>query len=139
MDESALRCYIDENGVNVINAWLLQLDDELRGQVFGVLQVLGYATMKQWAGSLYKGLEKRRDSKCYGLGEIRIEGKRESNGDKYCIRILGFVGPKDTDFTMLYPFDKEIDDHYGDPCDEATDRKASVEQNWKRSLEYELP
>lgn len=110
----------------------------MRGDLVAMLGYLRSVPCEHWPEGVYKELGDKPASRCAGLAEIILDGKLD-NGRKYSCRILGFAGPRETDFTMLYPFDKGIAAQYETPCQIAQDRKADVQQNWNRAPECDLP
>jgi hypothetical protein len=102
-----------------------------------MIEYMRSVARNHWPEGMYKELEDRAGSQCAGLTEIILNGKL-GNGRKYYCRVLGFFGPRISDFTMLYPFDKGIDAQYEIPCRLDQNRKADVQQNWNRASECAL-
>jgi hypothetical protein len=135
MEALSARCYLCEDTGDVIRTWyeaqnaIVQTAFE---QALSLLEGLPRGQLPPW---LYKPLTKRAGSDCSGLHELLFEGENE-DGSKFCCRVIGFEGPHDDAFTMLFAFDKETDgDQYDAPCGTALERMNHVKQNWAKSGE----
>ena len=132
MDMGEFRGYISADGTDVVRTWLDQQTGTVRGAVSAILETLGSLNRNRWPKDYFKTLTKRAASDCVGLDEIIAI----VDGAHY--RILGFEGPADGDFTMLYPFNKQIDARYKVPCEEANNRKAEISRDWTRAKKWTL-
>ena len=124
------RCCIFPDGRNVIREWYDVRAAEVQGKMVGTPIAFENFSRSRWPENLFKPLDRRAGTNCVGLDELRVNS----------IRILGFGGPRtDDDFTMLYAFDKNQDKRYRVSCEEARRRKEEVQNDWRRSEEFEYP
>jgi hypothetical protein len=120
-----LKCYAELNETDVISPWYGSIQDEAKAELDGVLEILSSLSPQRWPLSCAKELSDRTASECSGLHEVLLDGPG------YCYRIIGFLGPGAGEFTMLYPFDKQIDAGYGLPCKIAQERMKNVRKDWR--------
>lgn len=142
MDGTRLKCYVSQDDGDPVCDWWGGLDVEVRGAFTQIRELLEAQPVKHWPARYFKELKDGSDGNGDGLGEIRIgpdpgEGKRKKEG--YCHRIIGFEGPRDSEFTMVYAFDKNVDPKYETPCQKAQERKSDVGANWRLSRECQFP
>jgi hypothetical protein len=84
------RCYLSPSGRNAIDEWYARLSDEVQGAVDVALEFLAQRPRDQWRRPEFDLLS----GKMKGLGEIRLKVDKQ-------YRILGFFGPRPSEFTML--------------------------------------
>ena len=136
MDDTVIKCYLSVDGVNLVRQWWKSQETTIRTDLLTLLDWLQLPRL-QWPTGWCKSLEDRPESQCAGLEEIILDGKR-GNGRKYYCRIIGFWGPGASDFTMLHAFEKSGDPSYETPCNEAQERRGTVQQDWSRADECDF-
>jgi hypothetical protein len=134
MEFLSLKCYIADDGSDVVRTWWDAQSSPLRSAFAVAIGQVEDIPRNRLPRDLFKPGEKRKASDCQGLHQIRFDGKHE-NGTKFCVRVLGFLGPGRNEFTMLFPFDKELDDQYEAPCKTAKERMADVKADWTRAID----
>ena len=107
--------------------WYEAQSEEVQGAFSGTLEMMRFHSLYSLSEEVLKELEDRAESKCAGLFEIFVEDKECD--PPFCHRILGTIGPKRDDFTMLFPFDKQVNASYEAPCASAQERKKQVITN----------
>jgi hypothetical protein len=136
MDVTTLRAYILADDGDVIHHWFAQVGDierpGIKGEFDGMLEVLRQQPCARWG--VLKELTDKTGSKCAGLDEIKFDGGE----GEFHYRILGYRGPRETDFTMLYVFRKDDDEKYEIPCQIAQERKKDVELDHRRAADLPL-
>jgi hypothetical protein len=126
----AFRCY--ESKSHGIHRWLANQLPEIQAEVSGALELLqaerefsGICSVKPLRG------------KCKGLTEIKVDfplGKAAIH-----IRILGYEGPRNGEFTLLLLFIKKGGPDYGPACRSAHNRKRGVEKDERRTQPCRFP
>ena len=134
MDKMRIRCYVSSEGKDCVCNWYASVDEDVQAAFQIILTACQDLQFNQWPETLFKKLKDRPGSKCRGLGEIILN---DIDANKYCFRILGFNGPGETDFTMLYVFNKSIFRRYKKPCQIAQGFKKDVELDWNHSVTCE--
>ena len=127
MAQLSLKCYILDDGTDPIRCWYEGQSQAVRGLFEGTLDIMRSISLHRIDEGVLKQLQDRPESKCGGLYEILVE-KKDAD-PPICHRILGVVGPRPDDFTMLHPFDKQVDASYESPCGIAQERKKQVSAN----------
>ena len=119
------RCYA-VGGVGSYNGWYASLSVRVRTEIDNVLDIL--AATRNWPEELGKELR----GACDGLAEIIVEvpGTDETT-DNY--RLLGFFGPEQMEFTLLFGFKKENNSDYGAACRSALTRREGVVRDGRRA------
>jgi hypothetical protein len=123
----SLKCYILDDGTDPIGAWFNALSSDAQGCFFGALEMLRSISIARLPENTLKELGDRAGSKCHGIFEVLVENR--SAQPPYCHRVLGFIGPKSSEFTMVVSFDKNVDPDYEGPCGSAQERKRQVMTN----------
>jgi Phage derived protein Gp49-like (DUF891) len=125
------RCYTDPQGRDVIREWYNARDEPIQGAFLAIIESLQRNSRASLNTTIFKKLEKRHASKCVGFHEIRID----HNGHHY--RIIGVLDA--SEFTMLWPFYKNISPRYTVPCQESTKRKLEISLDRRRANECTFP
>lgn len=127
MASVSLKCYILDDGTDPIGQWYEGQSQAVRGLFEGTLEIMRTISPGRLGEGVFKKLGDRPESKCAGIFEILVENKKAQ--PPICYRVLGTIGPKPNDFTLLHPFDKQIDANYDEPCKIAQERKKQVAAN----------
>lgn len=115
------KCYCrgsnGATGIDVINEWYDQQDEEVQGQIDGVFEFLGHRPNHEWKRPVF---DKLAGDICGDLHEIRIKA---ASGQ---YRILGNFGAERNEFTLYIAFHKQRDSSTNAACKVAQGRKKEV-------------
>ena len=127
MAEWTFLDYLDERGTNPVQEWLHdKISVPVKAKAKIDRHLLQLAGTKLWVRPLASNLDGYP-----GIVEIRV---RWANIQ---YRILGFRGPMDRQFTLLYPALEQGDEFV--PANAPTiaeDRMAIVKRDWSRTVEH---
>jgi hypothetical protein len=125
------RCYIDPAGRDAIREWYDARDETIQGVFLGIIENLQRKNRATLNENIFKELQKRHASKCVGFHEIRIDH------DAHHYRIIGFL--EANDFTMLWPFYKNVSPRYTVPCQESNKRRLEISRDRSRAKDCTFP
>jgi hypothetical protein len=112
--------------------WYREQDPAIRADFAGILLQLEGNHRARNNKEIFKRLEKHNSSKsCEGFHELRVIYNHEQH------RIIGHL--EDDTFTMLVPFPKTDGIKYKYPCDQAAIRKEEIDNDRRRSKDWEFP
>jgi hypothetical protein len=129
----AFRCYIDAEGMDVIDAWYCLQPEALRSVVDGVIERLQSTRREWWRRKTWAALGKGRQDTCKGLEEIRLDFE----GIAY--RVFGFYDANENAFTLLLPIIKSEDPDYSKSCPESQNRRVIVRNEKSRTRLCRFP
>jgi len=128
MDEWQFRCYLDEDGVDVIDDWIRAQPDAFQGQIETRLRFLRQQPRDYWVRPLFDTL----GAECSGLGELRLKYKNVQ------WRIIGFASGQ-MEFTWIFVAQEKGNRFVPkNTCDIAQRRKAIVTADRSRSRACEF-
>lgn len=122
-DGWTFRCYLDANGVDVVDAWSNGQEPSLQAKVDQRLRHLRQQPRDKWSRPHFDTLH----GSCAGLGELRLEHK----GVQW--RLLGFASAE-MEYTWLFVA-REVGDKFvpKDTCSLAKKRRSEVALDRKRA------
>jgi hypothetical protein len=122
------KCYLDEEGHDVINEWLDDQPDALQAKVETRIRFLQQRERHEWVRPYFDTLH----GDCNGIGELRLEFKNVQ------YRILGFASGA-MEYTWLM-ITKEIGGSFvpKNACADAQKRKALVTADRRRARDCEF-
>ena len=89
--KSLIYDYIDDDGANIIKAWLDQIDAKAKAKLNTRLNILEQTNRTEWNKLNTEVLQGDKD----GLVAVRVECNRIQ------YRLLGYDGPNRSEFTLL--------------------------------------
>lgn len=129
-DKWRFRCYDPGRNRGGFHKWYDAQAPEIQAEIDSVVTIL--AATRHWDRPLFAELA----GHCEGLSELIVEVGTDEREILH-VRILGFLGPKDGDFTMLRGFIKESGSEYGRECQKAKEWMRVIMKDRKRAPEFE--
>jgi hypothetical protein len=128
MDPWLFRCYLDEEGTDVIGAWFESLPDTFQALILTRLRFLQQTGRDGWNRPLFDTL----GDECDGLGELRLKHKNVQ------WRVIGFASDR-CEYTWVFVA-KEVGDKFvpKNTCALAQKRRAEVIANRNRARDWEI-
>jgi len=96
-----VRCYVSDGGRDEIKDWYDEQPAKVQNKFFSRMRSLAGLGLDEWRVPLFRWLH----DECRPLGEVRFKAL----GVQY--RPLGFRGPKERTFTLVFPA-KELNDKF---------------------------
>ena len=128
MDGWRFRCYLDADGVDVIDQWIQAQPDDFQGQIETRLRFLRQQPRDAWTRPLFDTLH----DDCAGLGELRLKHKNVQ------WRLIGFASAK-MEFTWIFVAQEKGDKFVPkNTCAKSQERKAEIEADRTRACDCEF-
>ena len=94
------KCFLNASGRDLIDEWYSEQDGKARAAVDAVLEILASLPKKEWDRPAWAQLS---GDSCKDLSEVRIKS------DKRQLRLVGYFGPVENEFVLLFCFQKQRD------------------------------